>query len=104
MVGQVVVGEGAVVEAGASVRGPSVVGSESVVERGATVGPYASVGDDCVVAGTTVEESVVCDGASIRCEERIVESVICYGASGEGRSNVERGSRYVLGSDARIVR
>jgi glucose-1-phosphate thymidylyltransferase len=72
--GRVVVEEGAVVK-NSVVRGPAVVGRGAVVE-GSFIGPYTSVGDGAVVRNSSVEYSVLMEGAVVEGVERLEESLV----------------------------
>jgi bifunctional N-acetylglucosamine-1-phosphate-uridyltransferase/glucosamine-1-phosphate-acetyltransferase GlmU-like protein len=58
------VGEGAVVEPGALVKGPTIIGNNTEIRQGAYVRGNCLIGNRCVVGHTTeVKSSIMLDGA-----------------------------------------
>ncbi|MFE0155601.1 glucose-1-phosphate thymidylyltransferase [Nonomuraea sp. NPDC059007] len=105
------VGEGSeligpvVVETGASVLasrivGPAIIGADASVVR-STVGPCTSIGPDCEVMDTTIENSILLTGASLRGVRGISASVIGRSARVHARSAPER--RLILGDDSKML-
>ncbi|MFC4007207.1 glucose-1-phosphate thymidylyltransferase [Nonomuraea purpurea] len=62
--GPVVIEEGAQVS-GSRITGPAAIGFSAVV-RDSRIGPYTSIGAECDIVGATIENSVVCDGSTVR--------------------------------------
>ena len=58
------IGEGAVVEPGALIKGPAIIGAQTEVRQGAYIRGKCIVGERCVVGHTTeMKSSVMLDGA-----------------------------------------
>ena|SRR2546427_2339674 len=96
--GNVEIAEGTVVRRGASIRGPVAIGETSEVGEDAYVGPFTSVGSRVKIIGAEIENSIVLDGATIDCKERIVDSII--GKNSKIVSNLNHrpsGRRFVIG-------
>ncbi|MFH8624095.1 glucose-1-phosphate thymidylyltransferase [Streptomyces vietnamensis] len=74
VVGRVSLGEGAVVR-GSRITGPVVIGPGSVISN-AVIGPYTSIGANCRVHDSSIEASVLLDGADVECAGRIERSFI----------------------------
>ncbi|MFJ7192296.1 glucose-1-phosphate thymidylyltransferase [Streptomyces bacillaris] len=74
VVGRVVLGEGAVVR-GSRITGPVVIGPGSVISN-AVIGPYTSIGANCRVHDSSIETSVLLDGAAVDGAGRIERSFI----------------------------
>jgi glucose-1-phosphate thymidylyltransferase len=55
--------------------GPVIVGAGTVVAA-SQVGPYVAVGRDCLLAGTSVEDSIILDDVRIRQVRGIRDSLI----------------------------
>jgi len=72
--GRVLIGKGSKI-VNSIIRGPSVVGRNCYIED-SFIGPYTSVGDDCKVVNSSVEYSVILQGALIQDIERLEESLI----------------------------
>jgi mannose-1-phosphate guanylyltransferase len=90
---------------GASVRGrvvpPALLGARAIVEEGARVGALVVLGEDVVVGrGSTVERSVILDGACIGegCELR--DCIVAHGAQVGDRTKLTGGA--VIGESVRI--
>ena len=100
-----------VVEAGATVVGcrlvgPVVVGEGAHLEA-AVVGPDVAVGARCRIERSSVEHSVLLDGARIVDVPRLVESLVgrgtvVEGPAGGGRPSSDRGVRLMVGDDCVI--
>ncbi|MFE5796618.1 glucose-1-phosphate thymidylyltransferase [Streptomyces sp. NPDC056503] len=74
VVGRVRLGEGAVVR-GSRITGPVVIGPGSVISD-AVIGPYTSIGANCRVHDSSIEGSVLLDGADVDRAGRIERSFI----------------------------
>jgi glucose-1-phosphate thymidylyltransferase len=96
--GSVEVARGTVVHGGASIRGPSSIGEESEIGDGAYIGPFTSVGNRVKIIGAEVENSIVLDGVTIDCNERIVDSIIGKNSKIVSNQNHKpSGRRFVVG-------
>ncbi|MFH9725782.1 glucose-1-phosphate thymidylyltransferase [Streptomyces sp. NPDC017254] len=78
VVGRVSLAEGAVVR-GSRITGPVIIGPGSVISD-AVIGPYTSIGANCRVRESSIEASVLLDGADVECAGRIERSFIGRGA------------------------
>ncbi|MET7907821.1 glucose-1-phosphate thymidylyltransferase [Streptomyces avermitilis] len=74
LTGEVVVEAGARV-VGSWIEGPVVIAAGTVVES-AHLGPYTAVGRDCLIRHTHLDESIVCDGATVSSVGRLRGSMI----------------------------
>jgi len=96
--GSVDVGKGSLVRRGAALRGPVVVGESSEIGPGAHVGPYTSIGSNVKIIGAEIENSIILDGTSIDCRERIVDSIIGKNSSiVSDHTHRPAGRRFVVG-------
>jgi glucose-1-phosphate thymidylyltransferase len=96
--GNVEIQEGTIIRKGASIRGPATIGEYSEIQEGAYIGPFTSVGSRVKIGGAEVENSIVLEGATIDCRERIVDSII--GKNSKIVSNLDHrpsGRRFVIG-------
>jgi glucose-1-phosphate thymidylyltransferase len=94
LTGNVVVEPGAQVFSSVLV-GPAVIGGGTVL-RDCRVGPYASVGRDCTLRGSSIEDSIVLDGASIQQVRGIRSSLIGRGAQVRS-ADAQDGYKLVIG-------
>ncbi|MFD5424065.1 glucose-1-phosphate thymidylyltransferase [Streptomyces sp. NPDC127084] len=90
-----------VVERGARIRssqivGPAVVGASSLVED-SRIGPYTSLGASCVVTGTGIERSIVCDGGRLKGIGPLHDSLIGPFAEVRGVDPQGAGHRLIVG-------
>ncbi|MET9348475.1 glucose-1-phosphate thymidylyltransferase [Streptomyces termitum] len=74
VVGRVLLGEGAVVR-GSRVTGPVVIGPGTVISD-AVIGPYTAIGANCRIHDSSIEGSVLLDGADVDRAGRIERSFI----------------------------
>jgi len=100
--GLVQIGSGSLVEEGATVVGPASIGEDVIVNDGATVGPLTSVGDGSTVAKATVENAVLLEDVTVRCDERIEESILGNDSNVELISTGESCSM-ILGDDSSVT-
>ncbi|MEM2029152.1 MAG: sugar phosphate nucleotidyltransferase, partial [Candidatus Bathyarchaeia archaeon] len=73
------------------VRGPTIIGENSKVE-GSFIGPYTSIGKNAHIKDSSIEYSVILDGAEITGVERLEESLIGRNTKikrGEGRKIIK---------------
>jgi glucose-1-phosphate thymidylyltransferase len=101
LVGRVSVGAGARIIA-STVRGPVVIGEGSVV-RNSFIGPYTSIGRDCAIEGSSVEFSVVLDGAEVREIERLEESLVGKKSVIRRAHGHHRALRVHIGDDSEVT-
>ncbi len=101
LVGEVVVGEGAVVK-DTTIFGPVIIGAGTRVER-AYVGPFTAIGDACLVRNAELEYSVVgnrsvIDGVKPRIQASLIgEDVVISGHDSRPATH-----RMVVGDESRI--
>ena len=99
--GSVEIAEGTVIRRGASIRGPVAIGEGSEIGDEASVGPFSSIGSRVKILGAEIENSIVLDGTTISCKERIMDSII--GKNSKIVSNLNNRSavrRFVLGESS----
>ena len=96
--GNIEIGEGTIVRKGTTLRGPVVIGEKSEIGPETYIGPYTSVGSKVRIARAEIENSIILDGTTIDCRERIVDSII--GKNSQITSNGNHrptGRRFVVG-------
>ncbi len=99
--GSVEIAEGTVIRRGASIRGPVAIGEGSEIGDEASIGPFSSIGSRVKILGAEIENSIVLDGTTISCKERIMDSII--GKNSKIVSNLNNRSavrRFVLGESS----
>jgi len=84
--GRVEVGKGTKV-LNSVIRGPSVIGENCIIEN-SYIGPYTSVGRNSKIVNSSIEYSVILEGAQIIDVERLEESLI--GRNAKVTKNRER--------------
>jgi len=101
--GIVCVGEGTVVHAGSTLRGPLILGENCEIGPDAYIGPYTSVGDNTTVRNTELENSIIMGECRIECKKRIVDSLIgCGTVITDSMNSLPRGSRFIIGENSII--
>lgn len=76
VVGRVRLGRGTTVGPGVRVEGPTVIGDRTRIEGPARIGPRTAIGDNCTVRDSTIEHSIVMEGAEIDGAVQITDSII----------------------------
>jgi glucose-1-phosphate thymidylyltransferase len=101
--GIVCVGEGTVVRAGTTLRGPLIIGKGCEIGPDAYVGPYTSIGDNTLVRGAEVENTIIVGNCKIECKRRIVDSLIGSNTQiSDSENSLPRGSRFIIGENTII--
>jgi len=72
--GRVNIGDGSVVK-DSTIRGPCIIGKGCEITK-SYIGPYTSIGDGCRVINSSIEYSIVMDGACLEGVGRLGESLI----------------------------
>ncbi len=97
--GRVYIGEGTIVKKNSVIRGPVIIGENCVIE--AYIGPYTSIGDNSTIIGGEIESSIVVGDAVIKCNERIVDSLIGNHSRVESKENsLPKGLRFIVGENS----
>ena len=96
--GNIEIGEGTIIRKGATLRGPVVIGEKSEIGPETYIGPYTSVGNKVRIARAEIENSIILDGTTIDCRERIVDSIIGkYSQITSNGNHRPTGRRFVVG-------
>jgi glucose-1-phosphate thymidylyltransferase len=101
--GIVCIGEGTVVRARTTLRGPLIIGKSCEIGPDAYIGPYTSIGDNTLVQGAEVENTIIVGNCKIECKRRIVDSLIGSNTQiSDSDDSLPRGSRFVIGENTII--
>ena len=101
--GIVCVGEGTVVRAGTTLRGPLIIGKGCEIGPDAYVGPYTSIGDNTIIRAAEVENTIIVGNSKIECKRRIVDSLIGSNTQiSDSENSLPRGSRFIIGENTII--
>jgi len=76
LTGRVSIGYRTTIESDCVLRGPIIIGDDCRIGPKTYVGPYTSIGDSVVVQGCEIENSIVAANAVLKCEGKIVDSLI----------------------------
>jgi glucose-1-phosphate thymidylyltransferase len=101
--GHVAIGEGTVIGADTTVRGPAVIGKNVHVEGGAYIGPYTAVGDGSTVRRAEVDRSILMENVEIDAPLRIVDSIIGRSAKISERTRLPKGQSFIIGDASQIL-
>lgn len=75
--GNISIGEGSVIKAGAVIEGPVSIGRNSKIGPNCWIRPATSIGDDCKVGqGVEIKNSIIMDGAAVPHLSYVGDSVI----------------------------
>jgi glucose-1-phosphate thymidylyltransferase len=99
--GRVTVEPGAEVR-NSTVRGPVVIGANSRISD-AFIGPFTSIGRRCVIERSTVEHSVLLDGAQVVDVPRLEDSVMGRDAVVRRLATHHVAVRLMVGDDSEVV-
>lgn len=103
VIGRIEVYEGAVIEAGAVVRGPVSIGSNTHIESGAYIGPYTSIGPDSKIDNVHIESSVTIGENEITANRTIVDSLIGRKATITSSENEQPGGdKMIIGRNSTL--
>jgi glucose-1-phosphate thymidylyltransferase len=83
------------------VRGPVAIGSGSAIE-GSFIGPYTSVGSSCVIRDSSVQHSVILDGARLEGVGHVSHSVIGRNAVVRRAVDTLSSVRFTIGDDSEV--
>jgi len=72
--GRVEIGEGTKI-ANSIIRGPAIIGRNCLIEK-SYIGPYTSIGNEAKIQNSSIEYSIIMEGAQIENVERLEESLI----------------------------
>jgi glucose-1-phosphate thymidylyltransferase len=101
--GIVCIGEGTIVRAGTTLRGPLIIGKDCEIGPDAYVGPYTSIGDHTLIRGAEVENAIIVGNCKIECKRRIVDSLIGSNTQiSDSENSLPRGSRFIIGENTII--
>ena len=74
--GNVMVGDGTILQNGSKIIGPTIIGKDCVIESGCTVGPNTSVGDNSKLVNCTISNSIIMSNCTIEGDVKIHNSII----------------------------
>ena len=74
--GNVMVGDGTILQNGSKIIGPTIIGKDCVIESGCTVGPNTSVGDNSKLVKCTISNSIIMSNCTIEGDVKIHNSII----------------------------
>ena len=102
VMGNVSVGEGTIVKQGSVILGPVIIGKNSSIGPNSYIGPYTSIGDNTRIIGGEIESSIVIGSATIKFEQKIVDSLIGKDAIILSENALPGGYRFIIGENAVI--
>mgnify|MGYP006276636233 FL=1 len=74
--GNVMVGDGTILQNGSKIIGPTIIGKDCVIESGCTVGPNTSIGDNSKLVNCTISNSIIMSNCTIEGNVKIHNSII----------------------------
>lgn len=102
IMGNVSIGEGTIIKQGSVILGPVIIGKNCVIGPSSYIGPYTSIGDNTRIIGGEIESSIVIGSATIKFEQKIVDSLIGKDAIILSENALPRGYRFIIGENAVI--
>jgi glucose-1-phosphate thymidylyltransferase len=99
--GRVFIGKGSRIKKNTVIRGPVSIGENCEID--AYIGPYTSIGDNSVIKGGEIESSIVVGDAVIKCNERIIDSLIGNHSHIISMENsLPKGYRFIIGENSLV--
>jgi glucose-1-phosphate thymidylyltransferase len=99
--GRVFIGKGSRIKKNTVIRGPVSIGENCEID--AYIGPYTSIGDNSVIKGGEIESSIVVGDAVIKCNERIIDSLIGNHSHIISMENsLPKGHRFIIGENSLV--
>ena len=102
IMGTVSIDEGTIIKQGSVILGPAIIGKNCVIGPSAYIGPYTSIGDNTKIIGGEIESSIVIGDATIKFEQKIVDSLIGKNTIILSENSLPRGYRFIVGENAVI--
>jgi glucose-1-phosphate thymidylyltransferase len=99
--GRVTIGRGARIS-GSTIRGPVIIGENTRIED-SFIGPFSSIGASCLVSHSTIEHTVLLDGAQVLGVARLDDSVLGKQAIVRKQGAGNPSLRLMLGDDSEVV-
>ena len=99
--GRVTVSAGAQI-IGSTVRGPAIIGKNTII-KDSFIGPFTSIGNDCRVLHSSIEHTVLLDGARITEVARLDDSVLGKNAIVSKHTRTNASLRLLLGDDSEVL-
>ena len=99
--GRVTVSAGAQI-IGSTVRGPAIIGKNTII-KDSFIGPFTSIGNDCGVLHSSIEHTVLLDGARITEVARLDDSVLGKNAIVSKHTRTNASLRLLLGDDSEVL-
>lgn len=97
--GRVYIGKGTIIKENSVIRGPVIIGENCEIDT--YIGPYTSIGDNSVIVGGEIESSIVVGDATIKCNERIIDSLIGNHSNIISHDNkLPKGHRFIIGENS----
>lgn len=85
-----------------TIRGPAVIGRGTLV-KDSFIGPYTSVGENCLIENSSLQHSVILDGARLLGVQRLEDSVIGKNATVKKGSGNHQAFRFMIGDDSEVI-
>ncbi len=98
------IGQGTVIHARTTIRGPVIIGEYCEIGPNAYVGPYTSIGDHVKIVNSEIENSIVMEGTRIDCSKRITDSIIGKNVEiVDSNLSQPKGHKLILGDASRVT-
>lgn len=99
--GNVMIGEGTVLQAGSRIIGPSVIGKNCIIESDSIIGPNTSVGDNSKLSKCDISDSIIMSDCTINCDMKIKNSIIASNCTLLKNNNADE-KVFLLGEGTQI--
>ena len=100
--GNVMVGEGTVLQNGVKIIGPVIIGKNCTIEANVTIGPNTSIGDNSRLSYCDIAHSIVMSDCIIEANVKIRSSIIAFNSKIIGTKNHDE-KVFLLGEGTQIL-
>ena len=87
---------------GSVIKGPVVIGKNCNIGPNTYIGPYTSIGDNTTVEGGEIESSIIMGDSKIKCNGKIVDSLIGKHSTITSSEKLPKGHRLIIGENSSI--
>ncbi|MBL77146.1 MAG: glucose-1-phosphate thymidylyltransferase [Chloroflexi bacterium] len=100
--GNVIIGEGCIIEPNVTITGPVVIGKGCIIKSDTKVGPNTSIGDNSKISKCMIKNSIVMKECKIDSDINIKDSIIANNSEITSNKNSDDNRIFLLGEGSKI--
>lgn len=102
--GPVSIGANSKILDGTVLQGPLIIGDRCTIGPNTYIGPYSSIGNKCKLEGSQLQNSIVMEETSIKCDMLITDSIIGRNATITNNTQLlPKGNRFIIGDQSKVI-